>query len=442
MIITEAIQHVINGALGAQSIDKYGFPVGSRIADHNNSYQRPILMGTDGSVLSWVYDEVTSTAERRRGDFKTPTPYYVEQTKKKGNVHAKIRASYNKYTVPLREWPLGGANPRAGSVRSFAFFPRLQGDAQALVNNKILDAASQWSAAVDAAELGQTVGLLGDLSSRFLGITAGVIKRDPKLLLESFGLKPTKRLRKRTTRKFRELAKQQGLQVGDAVAEFWLMYRYGINPLIMSLDDFRNALLSDYKPEFHSQVTVTREESYFATKPTEGVHQSGAVLYTYDETGYYKKSVRIKTVVSFRDSLRARIRGNPVAEILGTGWELLPYSFIFDWVVGVGDYINQLNLETLLASYKSVITTKGLTRFESRVYNIRRNTANANSDYQFMEKPNWARNETRSFERAIGTGPTLGNLLWGTGLSPTKRKLDSAALTFTKVRQLNSSKFH
>lgn len=327
-------------------------------------------------------------------------------------------------------------------MRTFGFQPRLQGDAQALVNNKILDAASQWSAAVDVAELGQTVGLFGDLSKRFLGITAGVIKRDPKLLLESFGLKPTKRLRRQTTRKFRELAKQQGLQVGDAAAEFWLMYRYGINPLIYSLEDFRNALLSDYKPQFESQVTVTRDETYFPTKPTAGVHQSGAVLYTFDEVGYYKKSVRIKTTVSFRDSLKARIRGNPVAEALGTGWELLPYSFIFDWVAGVGDYINQLNLETLLASYKSVITTKGLTRFESRVYDIRRNPANPKGDFKFTENMNWARNETRSFERALGSAPTLGNLLWGTGLSPTKRQLDAAALTFSKVRGLNASNFH
>lgn len=435
----DVIKHVINGALGAVTVDKYGFPSGPRLATSNLTVAKSYPLESGGYVYYNDYNEVTEDATRRRGDFHSPTPYYISQTKRKGARVTRISSSWNPSITPMQPASIYIMDARAGSVRSFGFLPRLEEDAAALVNAKILDAASQWSAAVDAAEFGQTVGMFRTMSERLLLIMVGVAERNPKTLLQGFGLKPTRRKVARVKRKFAEQELRAGLTVGDAAAEYWLMYRYGIMPLVYSQEDALKALLDGYNPCFESQVTITREGKYVADKITDNTISSA--IWSAEETGYYKKSVRIKTTVSFKDALGARIAGNPAAVVLGTAWELVPFSFVVDWFIGVGDYINQLNLETLLASYRSVITIKGLTRFESRVTSLSKNTGNPASRYVLLEPLRGVQTETRSFERKLGFQPTLGNLMWGTGLSPTFRQFDTAALTFSKVRKLSVSSF-
>lgn len=435
----DIISHIVGAAVDSNLTDKYGFPSGGRRQTYNNSSSKVIRLvipgGSDFYTTYEVRDMILESATRRKGDFHQPTPYFISQTKVVGKT-GQLGQARTRPGAPYNPYIRGVPSPRQGSVDSFGLFKNTAGKAASMLNAKILDEANQWSAMVDAAELGQTVGLLGDLSRSFLGVTAGIIDRNPKLILESFGVKNTKQRRAYVRNVLRRTKRKKGT-VGDAAADLWLQYRYGIRPLVRSLEDYQAALTAGYNPEFEAQVTYVEEQKWVAF---DNKGSYAGFDYRLLETGYSKRSVRYKAVVSFADSLKARIRGNPVAEALGTAWELIPYSFVLDWIVKVGDYINQLNLPTLTSSFRYVRTTKDLTRFVGTSEYFRPSTG---STAEFKPTDNLPVNytETRSFRREPGVGVPLGNLLWGTGLSPTLRQLDAAALTFSNVKRLNSSTF-
>lgn len=418
--------------------DKYGFQRIGRRVSYNNTVATSRWSSPAGMVYFNVWDQVTENRKVVRGDFKTPTNYRTELTEIYGKRVAAAQSRNVGWVPYVPDW-LVIMDARYGSVESFGFAPDLEGDVHAMNNAKILDASSQWSAAVDAAELGQTTGLLKDLSSRLLGVSTGIIRRDPELILDSFGVKSNAKEVRSIRRKFVQFESEPpGFRVGDAAANLWMQYRYGLKPLLFSIEDARDAFINNYDPFFETQSTAVRSGKYVASNLS---RSSQGITWEAEEVGSWRKSVRIKTVVSFRDSLKARIRGNPVAEALGTAYELMPYSWMLDWAVGVGDYINQLNIPTLTSSYNSVLTTKGITEFQSRVTAMRYNRTNG-ADFRLLEDSPSVRSRTTSFQRRKTTGPALGNLLWGTGLSSTFRQLDLASLTFLKVGKLNRFSFH
>lgn len=441
MFTDSVIAHVIKTVLGVQSTtDRYGFPSGGRNYTFNRSYGSTATWRNAGVIQYVRWDEISESADRRRGNFKDPTPYYISQTRKLGQ---RVRR------IGFRPYPGGNwfndsiwiYDPPIGSVESLNALPEADADANAYINAKVLDAASQWSAAVDAAELGQTANLLSESAKSLFKLSYGVVKRNPRIVLDSFGLKPTRRLLRQTRAEFRRLRNYANLTVGDAAAAFWLKYRYGVMPLLYSVEDSIAAFNDRYDPHFEAQVTVSREESRPPTvyKDIPNWHW----VWTHESSLKIKKSVRLKTTVSFRDSLTARIAGNPVALVLGTAWELMPYSFVIDWFVKVGDYINQLNLETLTSSFTTVKTVKGYVVATSKITSLKLQSGySLPKEYVYYDdelKPMVFTN--RSFRRSIVQGPQMGSLQFGSGLSPTFRQLDAASLIFAKIRKLNAFSF-
>lgn len=73
-------------------------------------------------------------------------------------------------------------------------------------------------------------------------------------------------------------------------------------------------------------------------------------------------------VARFRES--ATLKSSAALGItnpLATAWELIPYSFVLDWVIGVGEYLNNLDAlvgieECIIRSgYKHTLTMAGVT---------------------------------------------------------------------------------
>lgn len=112
----------------------------------------------------------------------------------------------------------------------------------------------------------------------------------------------------------------------------WMAYRYGIMPLVYSYRDIIKTMNRGSDVRNRSRITV-------APKPT-GVSLPGS-------TNQYKWSEYVGTVTlsatvfqHFTQSDIARLSGvgfNPLV----TAWELIPYSFVIDWFVNVGSYIQR-----------------------------------------------------------------------------------------------------
>jgi len=152
----------------------------------------------------------------------------------------------------------------------------------------------------------------------------------------------------------------------------WLELRYGWRTLIYDLMDMNDAL-----QEFELKRTRYSERVGYSVSslstidlPVSGVSPMLSQVSTLDEY----------VDISYRGSVTADIRPPPMqANLLITGWELLPFSFIMDWFIGVGQWLASTSFLLLSSSHTA---SYGYNIVISRSYN--------------MESTGWATNYSQS----------------------------------------------
>lgn len=159
-----------------------------------------------------------------------------------------------------------------------------------------------WDALTFIAELKQTVGLFHNIAKRFADILA---RRD--------------------------------------AASAWLEYRYGWRQLMFDIIDIDKALhdFDSKRKRYKQRVGMNKDYTYSSNTISEDpIHFSAEYL--------------VETVVS------ASLRGSVIADIspprirfdpITTAWEKIPYSFVIDWFVQVGSWLNAMNFLTLQREY-------------------------------------------------------------------------------------------
>lgn len=145
---------------------------------------------------------------------------------------------------------------------------------------------------------------------------------------------------------------RQTVKDPSKIADAWLSLRYGVRPLLYDAQDLHEALTEfDVKRTIYSEragtsYTVTDHEQV-ATRTNVNSLRFELYLDTY-----CRYSVRGSVTGLF---VPKRILLDPI----NTAWELVPYSFVVDWVIGVGNYLNTLAFMTLSQSYTASIGWQG-----------------------------------------------------------------------------------
>lgn len=111
----------------------------------------------------------------------------------------------------------------------------------------------------------------------------------------------------------------------------WLAYRYMIMPLLYSFHDVQKAL---------SRAQITKDFAIKGFSPEPVDPGSLPSLYIRkDVSGSIKvRSTVVKRYTNASVALAARVGLNPFS----TAWELIPFSFVVDWFLNIGDNITAL----------------------------------------------------------------------------------------------------
>jgi len=197
------------------------------------------------------------------------------------------------------------------------------------------------------------------------------------------------------------------------LASRWLEFRYAVSPLMSDLDSMLKALYSSQsKPMWERKV-------------------AGATL------KYYRKSLRYSgnpgATEIFDHTMELRIgayfRVNPNVQAfkrlgllnpLATLWELLPLSFVVDWLIPIGDYIGSLDAMAgvqVLSTWESQKVVTISTMSGGKI---------GNSTTYTVYEPNMSRNDY--YNRTNGVSLTIPLPSFQLSLN-TKRILDGFALT-------------
>lgn len=201
------------------------------------------------------------------------------------------------------------------------------------------------------AELPETIKMFIDLS-RSLRHPLKTLKR-----LDLASKKPIKQVGYKEvwikTRKGRRLVKRKTyttkyrwegnlVSLADLSSQAWLTYRYGILPLLYTYEDIQKALkpISDavswdtvkrFKKSEHevADLKVGQISSQF--------YGGGADILLGADIEIIER-VMIRTKMNTNQLKQKRFAFNPAL----TAWELIPYSFVVDWFVQIGDFITAL----------------------------------------------------------------------------------------------------
>jgi len=126
----------------------------------------------------------------------------------------------------------------------------------------------------------------------------------------------------------------------------WLEYRYGWKPLLMDMDTIVESISAKRSPQKKAYLVARAQENFSRTfeKPF-GV--TGGLPRVDSVSGVVRveRSVRASAGVfyCYRNSMNqkemAQTLGTRPRDLALSAWEIIPYSFVVDWFVNVGDWL-------------------------------------------------------------------------------------------------------
>jgi len=164
---------------------------------------------------------------------------------------------------------------------------------------------------------------------------------------------------KNKRRKFR-YALKNGKAVTLFVSGEWLRFRYGIMPLMNDVQAALQALETGYtKEEKRYTARATSQAEKFSVLTGQNVYDQ--IRVNWQRILKQEYSVRVAILDEYVRTPATDL-GLTVQNLATVAWELVSYSFVVDWFVNVGDYINsnfpKLGVRNLGASTSVRTTTR------------------------------------------------------------------------------------
>lgn len=144
----------------------------------------------------------------------------------------------------------------------------------------------------------------------------------------------------------------------EYIAAYWLMYRYGIMPFVGTIDGIMQIVS---KEKVSNRFTARG----FASA-TYAQQNAPTITNTYSwsvatHSGNRKGSVTVRAGVLYEHTFTVGDRwGTNLSELPSAAYELVPFSFVADWFVNLGDYIRAISPKAgvrILSSWTTVVET-------------------------------------------------------------------------------------
>lgn len=130
-------------------------------------------------------------------------------------------------------------------------------------------------------------------------------------------------------------------------SSLWLEARYGWRPFIFDVMAHCEALKEPrpVRQTFRARQPVPAAEHHYQV-PLVSAGGLGDIV--SEQTGTITATLRCGQTVDYRAAINLQVLQFGGYDILGTAWELIPYSFVVDWFIGVGDALQALQAYALV----------------------------------------------------------------------------------------------
>lgn len=271
-------------------------------------------------------------------------------------VSHKVNLSYSRderseYWNVHNRWQADGVYP-GNLARSFWYerLRKLPGWDRSWVQENYISALAEANENVDVltalAEMPEMIAML----QSFIKTLRQPLTAVPKLIKVTQGRGSTRtRVNLREMRKF--------------AADQWLQYRYGIMPTIYLIQDLATAINTQISPFSVTRATDKTEETFDQIERVtySFFNRELELRFRHIGTVSVEKRIFVKRLLDLANY--SPFGGN----LVKTAWELVPLSFVIDWVIQVGDAISAFCPPAYLsqgATASSKVMLKGYTLLE------------------------------------------------------------------------------
>lgn len=229
-------------------------------------------------------------------------------------------------------------------IRSFSLghgiagipFPDHLGNSTELAIQRLVDRMGQnleGNLAQDMAQFGQTSRLITDAAQRIVRSLSALRRKD--------FLGAVSALWHGKTRGPRFKDGKGAPTFSNSLADNWLALQYGWKPLLQDIRGSMDSLAKFYQLSEHVARTVSasaKKESTSTQDLLDHIAHTHVIGY-----GVNRVQTRVKFVLRYRiDSrLKAFLSQTGFTNPINLIWEVLPYSFVADWLIPVGSWLQQ-----------------------------------------------------------------------------------------------------
>lgn len=274
--------------------------------------------------------------------------------------------------------PLYQNNRNPISVESFTSKQRSDLDAQLRTEVRLAMKDQKVNFGVAAAEWQKTADMVTDAATSIYNAYRNMRRGNFAQAARDLGVTASKRGRRRFTRNY---ARNQQ----DAVADGWLELQYGWKPLLSDVYGAAEFAAKQSVPTVEAKVVQKRSIEVNSATPYK------VVPYTELETR--RARLEYKYTVYFRISGRLTSAAGQTGLLnpLAIAWELVPFSFVVDWFLPIGDVLNSLDATAGLSFVEGCVSS-----FEKATTERQRTGGNAND----RESSSWSKEYLR-FDRTV-----------------------------------------
>jgi hypothetical protein len=302
-----------------------------------NTYQNGVKITNDNGT-TWElgykrYWEGTKTPGYPKVKRNNPHLSYINQWKPSVSTFRDINYSdpSNKY-VSIAEWPLSAARISVPSECPYSLIGLAH---DPYVMRKALDAAMDQvkdmkvNFAQFIAEREQVVNMVNDVVKRITTAITSIRRRDFRSATAALGLSSNPR------------------NLSHSVASNWLAYQYGWKPLLSDVKGFAEhfARNAGGRPQM-IRVSVKRSAKSSIWLGSGTNSYGGPVRLSFGER---TTNARVGLEFSVTNDLHRQGSELGISDPLLLAWELLPYSFVVDWFLPIGNFLQRLNYDSGLS---------------------------------------------------------------------------------------------
>lgn len=320
------------------------------------------------------------TRSIRRGNFKTTTPYRKTVYELNGSTGVGFKTSiknpqgsytqkrWRYYADASVQW-WGGYSVSQNMRNS------LVSASQVALLSKMRGLAPTWDILTSAAELKETLSSIKGAATWFATLIKHVSLRNAHGILRHLRLKKTKANKRRIIACYTDSnginhyyssPRSVPFQQLDVMQNLWMNYRYSMMTTIYDMQDAMIALAAPKRAEdYELKVQVTLKDSYYSSGSLGWITCFGSAkdtLVNYSKSLSIDGSMRKKAWFSFYEDILSRLNPNTIISMCKTAWELVPFSWVADWFLGISDYLQLLELNSLVQRSDVCVTERGTVR--------------------------------------------------------------------------------